>query len=671
MSIDHIMRTKTVALISFCTLLIAAHSFAQAPQLINYQAVARDAGGNTIAGQTIGIKFNIRNAASNGPVVFSETHSVTTNQFGLFNLTIGSGTPVIGTLAAIDWSADLKFLQVRMDINNGNSYVDMGTQQLISVPYSLASAQADALSPTATVQPAQLTDGGATAGQVLVWEGANWVAATAAEGTVYTAGDGIDITGGVISNTGDLDNANEIQTLSVAGSQISLSNGGGSIQIPNSWLSTANNGILNPNIGNVAISPLTNPTPTASLDVYRGNGPDGTAAFRGTTHASHFSYGVDEDTYIRAGKNGSKVYINDAHNGHVNIATGGGGLGIGINADLSYKTQLYSDFGKGLRLDVVGSASGSPEGLNLSVGSAASLTKYGVYATVNGLGAGDNIAVHGNAFGGASGYKVGVQGTANGSGLSNHSIGVQGIASTQSGSNNYGVHGFAEVANSADNFGLFGTANGSTTNNYGVFGQSHSSTASINIGVYGSASGSALDDQLNGADHLQGGFGTALNANYSIYGDAYAGGWAGFFDGNAYAYDLYYVSSDSALKTDVRPVMQGLATVEALRPVSYRKRESAASDAKFSDRTEYGFIAQELAKVLPELVTSLIHPVDVKNEEDDRVLLAVNYDGLIPVLTSAIQQQQDQIEQLTAELETLKNLVQTLVQKDGASDRNK
>lgn len=657
------MKNKIVILISFCTVLIATHCFAQAPQLINYQAVARDAGGNTITSQTIGIKFNIRNATSNGPVVFSETHSVTTNQFGLFNLTIGSGTPTSGTLAAIDWSGDLKFLQVRMDINNGNSYVDMGTQQLISVPYSLASAQADALSPIATVQPAQLADGGATVGQVLMWDGANWIPATTAEGTIYTAGDGIDISGGVITNTGDLDNSNEIQALSISGNQILLSNGGGSIGIPNSWLSVGGTGILNPNLGNVAISPFTSPIPTASLDVHRGNGVDGTAAFRGTTHASHFNYDVDEDTYIRAGKSGSKVYINDIHNGNVNIVTGGGGLGIGVNANLSYKTQLYSTFGKGLRVDVVGSASGSPEGLNLSVGSVSSMTKYGVYATVDGLGTGDNIGVHGYAYGGASGYKVGVQGTANGSG--NHCIGVQGIANTQSGSNNYGIYGYAEVANSADNFGFFGTANGSTTNNYGVFGQSHSTTGSINIGVYGTASGSTLDDQLvGGTDHLQGGFGTALNANYSIYGDAYSGGWAGFFDGNAYAYDLYYVSSDRALKTDVRPVLQGLATVEALHPVTYRKKETAALDSKFSDRTEYGFIAQEIAEVLPELVTSLIHPVDVKNEDDDRVLLAVNYDGLIPVLTSAIQEQQDQIKQLTAELETLRSLVETLMKKD-------
>ncbi len=61
--------------------------------------------------------------------------------------------------------------------------------------------------------------------------------------------------------------------------------------------------------------------PTAQLDVIRGAAPDGTAIFRGTTHVSHFNYATDEHTYIRGGKNGSKVIINDV--------AGLGGVGIG------------------------------------------------------------------------------------------------------------------------------------------------------------------------------------------------------------------------------------------------------------------------------------------------------------------------------------------------------
>jgi C1q domain len=75
--------------------------------------------------------------------------------------------------------------------------------------------------------------------------------------------------------------------------------------------------------GNVGIG---TPTPTAKLDVVRGTAPDGTAIFRGTTHVSHFNYATNEDTYIRGGKNGSNVYINDV--------IGLGNVGIGTSSPL-------------------------------------------------------------------------------------------------------------------------------------------------------------------------------------------------------------------------------------------------------------------------------------------------------------------------------------------------
>jgi hypothetical protein len=91
--------------------------------------------------------------------------------------------------------------------------------------------------------------------------------------------------------------------------------------------------LLNPYGGNVGIRTA---SPNASLSVLRGNGVDGTAAFFGTQHVSHFNYNIDENTYIRGGKTGSSVYINDTHNGDVNIATGGGNINTGNGI---YSTQ--------------------------------------------------------------------------------------------------------------------------------------------------------------------------------------------------------------------------------------------------------------------------------------------------------------------------------------------
>ena len=85
-----------------------------------------------------------------------------------------------------------------------------------------------------------------------------------------------------------------------------------------------------------------NASPTAQLDVMRGAAPDGTAIFRGTTHASHFNYSSTEDTYIRGGINGSKVIINDV--------LGLGYVGIGTN---NPQAKLHISQGA-LRIDALG-----------------------------------------------------------------------------------------------------------------------------------------------------------------------------------------------------------------------------------------------------------------------------------------------------------------------------
>lgn len=83
--------------------------------------------------------------------------------------------------------------------------------------------------------------------------------------------------------------------------------------------------ILTPT-GNVGIN-FTNPL--ASLSVSRGTGTDGTTVFYGTTHHSHFNYDVAENTFIRAGKAGATLFLNDSHNGPVIMTSGTGRVGIG------------------------------------------------------------------------------------------------------------------------------------------------------------------------------------------------------------------------------------------------------------------------------------------------------------------------------------------------------
>ena len=114
---------------------------AQAPQAISYQGVGRDAGGNIIASQNISLRFSIHDVTATGTVVYSETHAATTTSLGLFSLNIGQGTIVTGTFPGIDWGNGAKFMQVEMDAAGGTNFLNMGTQQLMSVPYALYSGK--------------------------------------------------------------------------------------------------------------------------------------------------------------------------------------------------------------------------------------------------------------------------------------------------------------------------------------------------------------------------------------------------------------------------------------------------------------------------------------------------------------------------------------------------
>ena len=114
---------------------------AQSPNAFNYQAVARDASGNILANHTLSIKISLHKDSETGDVDYSETFNVTTNDFGLFTLAIGQGIVVSGSFSSIDWKSYKYWLQVEMDPEGGSSYADMGTSQLLSVPYAMYAKQ--------------------------------------------------------------------------------------------------------------------------------------------------------------------------------------------------------------------------------------------------------------------------------------------------------------------------------------------------------------------------------------------------------------------------------------------------------------------------------------------------------------------------------------------------
>ena len=113
---------------------------AQSPQQMNYQAVVRNNAGQPVAnGTSVKLRVSIHDLTATGTVVYTEVISTTANQFGLVNVQIG----VLGNLATVNWGNGAKYLQVETDINNTGTYTDMGSSQLISVPYALYAANSN------------------------------------------------------------------------------------------------------------------------------------------------------------------------------------------------------------------------------------------------------------------------------------------------------------------------------------------------------------------------------------------------------------------------------------------------------------------------------------------------------------------------------------------------
>lgn len=153
--------------ISFILLsfILSIGAYAQSPNAFNYQAVARNSSGEIMTNLPVGIRMSIHDITSTGTIVYQETHSVTTNNYGLFTLAIGSGTPTLGTLSAVDWANGAKYIEVEGDFTGGTNYTLFGTSELLSVPYALYS----------NYSGTPLLPNGTNAGNTPYWNGSDWV----------------------------------------------------------------------------------------------------------------------------------------------------------------------------------------------------------------------------------------------------------------------------------------------------------------------------------------------------------------------------------------------------------------------------------------------------------------------------------------------------------------
>ncbi len=120
----------------FCSSIL----FSQVPQGFNYQAVARDGSGDILANTSLQAMMYVQSLSDGGTIFWKELHSsITTNDFGLFTLVVGTGTrqaeSTVATFDLIDWGVTPKFLKT--EIYYSGSWKEMGTSQLLTVPYAM------------------------------------------------------------------------------------------------------------------------------------------------------------------------------------------------------------------------------------------------------------------------------------------------------------------------------------------------------------------------------------------------------------------------------------------------------------------------------------------------------------------------------------------------------
>jgi hypothetical protein len=159
-------------LAAVCFLFIMATIAAQTPTQVSpppaiyFQSIAKDPQGNVAKNRTIYIKDIIYQTSAVGGVrVWEESHVVTTDNDGIFTMNIGRGTKgtgiLITDLSGIDWANGPFFFSLKIAVSPSipaawwvaaDNYLDMGTTQMLSVPYALFAGNASVTNVNTSIQ---------------------------------------------------------------------------------------------------------------------------------------------------------------------------------------------------------------------------------------------------------------------------------------------------------------------------------------------------------------------------------------------------------------------------------------------------------------------------------------------------------------------------------------
>ena len=293
--------------------------------------------------------------------------------------------------------------------------------------------------------------------------------------------------------------------------------------------------------------------------------------------------------------------------------------------------------------------------------------------SANGQSFGEKITVGGNhtfsigeqiivapATNSTTGSYINVSGTKSGSllhiglsasavvtGLPNSNIGVQGIA--RNGRWNLaGAFTADGVAGSAINRAVNAQSQGIGT----------SETVSVYAHTYGTGSTNyGIKSQVTSGSGMNYGVYSSINLNNSA-------NRAGYFVGPVQVTGAPLIGSDQQFKTNIHPLIGSLKLIQGLKPVSYFMDNSNYSQFNFDSNLQFGFIAQEVETVFPNLVYESLHPAEYDSlgvEISPAIpYKSLNYNAMIPVNTMAIIELNKKVDVISLSDETIKTNVQDL-----------
>ncbi len=595
----------------FVTLLFSLSAFAQTEGL-NFQGVARNTTGEVLVNQKINLRLSILLGSETGTVAYMETRQVSTNPQGVFVVVVGDDKALTKStnFSTINWTLSPKFIKVEMDPNAGANYLVMGTSRLQAVPFAFY---------------------------------ANGVDASNVKGVLPLSSGGT----GVASMT-------ELKTIL--------------------GLDVFNNAALDTKVDKVTGKALsTNDYTTAEknkLEAITGTntGDQDLSGYATTAQLATKANTADVTTSLATKANASDVTTSLATK--VDKATG---------KDLS--TNDYTTAEKTKLAAITGTNTGDQVNITGNAGTATILQNA---RTINGVAfdGSANITLPTPAAGipytGATGavnlgaydltvndIKIGRGGSNNNS---NIAIGRNTMTALTSGGDLtiIGTDAYKVATAGGWSTAIGSQSLGASTGSYFNTAVGYASMQNLTIGGYNTGVGVfSLSSVVNGSANV--GIGYAAGANFAAASNTISIGYyaqatadntiqlgnpdinfvrsTGAFYGRS-----FNVTSDLRLKTNIAPLQNSIAAIMQLKPVSYEKKSSLASNSYST--IENGFIAQDLQKVMPSLVT--------EGTDNDK-LLEVNYTALIPVLTKALQEQQKQIEDQNAKIAAQQKQIEELI----------